>query len=627
MADEFKEQSSETIFQDAVEELRRGNKPRAKELLTLLLKSDQNNATYWVWLSAAVDAPKERTYCLQTALKLDPENVSAKRGLILLGALPPDENTQPFSLNRPRVWEAKLLEESKSKDRGFRALAKNPAARLAGLVVLGAVVCSVVVFGFILPRRANIRPTETFTPGPSPTFTGTPTLFGQTAQPSQAFSGPTPLSAFLQQPYTPTPLYVNTPRSLDTVDQYRIAQAAYEDGDWDTFISNMELVQKLEPESADVVYYIGEAYRFKGESTNALKAYNDALKLNPDFGPAYLGLARMRLLANPNFNAEFLFTEALDRDPNFGEVYLERARFYIRRGDIEDALADLETAEKLLPGSPLVYLAYADAYLALDDTDKALEYAEKSYAADITNLPIYKMLADLYLEKQDYERALEALRIYTAYETDDALGFAKLGEVYYHMGEYQFTIDAIDEMTDLSRNGYRRYYVYRGLAHLELGNVDEAVDDLNVAVQEDDRSYDARLGLARGFYLQEKYGSAFLQIDVLNSLAETDEEKAKMYYWRAKIQEKREEVGEAIEAWSDLLALDEDAMTPEMREEAVARLKVLVPPTKSPTPGPATSTSKVTATPTRTPTSARTPSRTPSPAGSPTQTPTVTVTP
>jgi hypothetical protein len=48
---ELKEQNSDTIFQDAVEALRRGDKPRAKELLTLLLKSDQNNAMYWIWLS------------------------------------------------------------------------------------------------------------------------------------------------------------------------------------------------------------------------------------------------------------------------------------------------------------------------------------------------------------------------------------------------------------------------------------------------------------------------------------------------------------------------------------------------------------------------------------------------
>jgi predicted Zn-dependent protease len=104
MTGELKEQNSDTIFQDAIDALRRGDKPRAKELLTLLLKSNQNNPIYWIWLSAAVDSQKERIYCLQTALKLDPENGTAKRGLILLGALTPDDTIQPFPMNRPRTW-------------------------------------------------------------------------------------------------------------------------------------------------------------------------------------------------------------------------------------------------------------------------------------------------------------------------------------------------------------------------------------------------------------------------------------------------------------------------------------------------------------------------------------------
>src|SRR6187431_3017370 len=110
---------SDIDFQAAVEALREGKKARARELLTGLLKTDQNNATYWVWLSATMDTPKERIYCLQTALKLDPENSTAKRGLILLGALNPDETIQPFPMNRPRAWEEKLLlANEKPKERG-----------------------------------------------------------------------------------------------------------------------------------------------------------------------------------------------------------------------------------------------------------------------------------------------------------------------------------------------------------------------------------------------------------------------------------------------------------------------------------------------------------------------------
>lgn len=79
---------NDTMFQDAVDALRDGDRARAKDLLTRLLQADQNNATYWVWMSGAVETAKERIYCLETALKLDPESSIAKRGLILLGAAP-----------------------------------------------------------------------------------------------------------------------------------------------------------------------------------------------------------------------------------------------------------------------------------------------------------------------------------------------------------------------------------------------------------------------------------------------------------------------------------------------------------------------------------------------------------
>lgn len=615
------EQNNDTIFQDAVHALRSGDKPRAKELLTLLLKSDQNNPTYWIWLSASVDANKERIYCLQTALKLDPENATAKRGLILLGALSPDETIQPFPMNRPRAWEEKLLlAHEKPKESGVRVALRSPLLRLGGLAIIGIGLCAVIYFGVVLPRWGVADAAPTNTPGPSPTFTATPTIFGATAIPTQVFSGPTPLSAFLNATYTPTPLYVNTPRSAGAVDQFRIARTAYDNGDWDIFIENMLLIEPIEPDSADIPYYIGEAYRFKGDTTRAARYYNQAIDIDPGFGPPYLGLARVRLMANPDFKAGELFQDAIERDPNFGEVYLERARWLINRGDYADSLQDLQLAEKLLPGSPEVYLAYAYAYLGDGDDDKALEYARKAYSADVLNLPTYKLLGDLYLDREDYVNAAEALRLYTTYEAEDATGFGKLGQAYFYLGEYQNAVAAIDSGEKVNRNGMKRFLGYRGLSHVELGNFDAAVDDLQKAVDDAPQDYDIRLGYAKALYGDRKFGTAFLQIEAVRSLAKTDEQKALELYWRARIQEQRNDIRDAIKAWQDLLKLDEDVMTPEMRKEAQDRLKVLVPPTNTPkgggstsTPKPATATSKPDSTPTATHTPTKAPTATPKP--------------
>lgn len=614
-----REQNNDTIFQDAVNALRRGDKPRAKELLTLLLKTDQGNAQYWVWLSASVDSPKERIYCLQTALKLDPENSTAKRGLILLGALAPDETIQPFQMNRPRAWEEKLLlAHEKPKERGIRVMLKSPLLRLGGLAVIGIGMCIVIYFGVILPRMGTADAPPTNTPGPSPTYTATPTFFGATAIPTQVFSGPTPLAAFLDATYTPTALYVNTPRSAGSIDQFRIAKEAYDNREWDVFIENMLLLQPIEPDAADIPYYIGEAYRFKGETGRAAGYYNDSIDLDPNFAPPYLGLARVRLMDNPDFRAEKLFQDAIARDPNFGEIYLERARYLIDRGDVQDAFEDLELAEQMLPGSPEVYLAYAYGYLEEGDRDKALEYAQQAYSADILNIPTYKLLGDLYIDREDYINAAEALRLYSTYNPSDATGFAKLGQAYYFLGEYENAVAAIDSGVQVNRNGMKKYLVYRGLSNVELGNFRDAEGDLNVAVEEEPQSFEARLGYAEALYGVGKFGSAFLQAESLRSLADTEEEKALELYWRARIQEQRNDIRDAIKSWNDLLKLDEETMTPEMRREAEARLKVLVPPTNTPrgggstsTPKPVTATPKAGVTPTRTP--LRTPTITPTP--------------
>jgi tetratricopeptide (TPR) repeat protein len=503
-------------------------------------------------------------------------------------------------MNRPRVWEEKLLlANEKPKEKGLKALAKSPLTRLVGVAMIGAALVSAVIFGFVLPRQTNIIPTQSFTPGPSPTFTTTPTVFGATAAPTKSFIGPTPLWMLLPETYTPTAVYVNTPRPPQSVDQYRSAKIAYANGDWDAYIASMKLIIPLEPKSADIHYLIGDAYRFKGDAKNALKSYNDALEIDADFGAPYLGLARARLMDNPNVNVEYLFDEAIKRDPNFGEIYIERARYYLYHKDPKAAIVDLNQADQLMPGSPMVYMAYADAYLALEDGKNALKAAEKAYLLDSTDPLIYKMLGTLYIENGQYERAIEALNIYVIYATENDRAFALLGQAYFELKDYKTAVENFDKAEAINRNGLRKFYIYRGLANLELNNIDQALEDLENAFTEDETSFEVNLGLARVYFIQEKFGSAFLKAEALKSLADTDEETALAIYWHALSQEKRGETKDAVKDWQELLKMDKDIMTAEMRAVAEQHLKAVVTPTNTAKPVTPTATKKGgTATPT-----------------------------
>ena len=157
-----------TMLNDAIEALRNNDRAQARDLLTRLLKVDQGNATYWVWLSAAVDTQKERLYCLQSAIQLDPENASAKRGLVLLGAIPPDDSVKPFPLNHPRLWEEQLVIKEEKKEKTGPGMRK-PLLRLGMIILIGVLVIGLLYVGLTNPqspvalRTSTRRPTRTVT--------------------------------------------------------------------------------------------------------------------------------------------------------------------------------------------------------------------------------------------------------------------------------------------------------------------------------------------------------------------------------------------------------------------------------------------------------------------------------
>ena len=615
MAEEDSQDTGQdTMFQDAVSALRAGDKTHAKDILTRLLKADQNNVTYWVWMSAAVETNKERIYCLQTALKFDPENASAKRGLILLGAIPPDEDVQPFPLNRVRAWEEKLLlahEQPQSKG------TSTPVARLAIVVVAAILVMGLAAAGLIMLPRQNassfFRVFNTNTAGPSPTFTLTPTFVNETSQPASTAVGHISLAAALGVFYTATPVYVNTPLSPQSEDQYNVAEAAYQKGDWPTYITNMQQIEVLEPTAPDIPYDIGEAYRLQGDFKDALDAYTLSLRIDTSFAPAYLGMARANLLRDPNTDITQLLSTALQDDPNYGEIYLERANYYLYHNQPDVALTDLNSANKRMPNSALVQLGYARAYLAQGNVDKGLAAAQKANQIDLTLLPAYLVLGQAYVANAQYVDAIKPLDTYITYDTTDGSAYALLGKSYEETGDYQDAVTASAQALSLDPT-QRQAYLYRGLSYLELNNIDLADSDIRKAIEFFPLSFDANLGLMRVSYVEGHYGDAFLHIGSTEALAETDQQKALVLYWTGLIQEKRNDLQDAITAWQSLLAMSSKAMTSQMRNDATQHLDALT--TGTPTLGSGTKSAS-TETPASTPPLTPALSQTPAPTSTP----------
>jgi tetratricopeptide (TPR) repeat protein len=101
----------------------------------------------------------------------------------------------------------------------------------------------------------------------------------------------------------------------------------------------------------------GKIHEKAGEHLQAVKAYSEAIRLNPDYTEAYIERAVSCRYAGKT--SEFYdelcivdLTEALRLSPDNDKIYAERAGKYRMMRNFDNAIADLETALRIKPNDP-----------------------------------------------------------------------------------------------------------------------------------------------------------------------------------------------------------------------------------------------------------------------------------
>jgi len=589
--------SAEAMLQEAREALRQGQHSRARDLLTRLLRADQSNPAYWLWMSAAVESTREQIFCLRAALKVDPANSAARQGLIMLGALPAAPESVPSPLVRRR-WKVEPIGDTPTPSSSAGGL--RPALRLPFYLVLTLLVGGLILLGLVdLGDESAVALPPVGTPGLLPTYTATntsiPLARTYTAEPVHSNAGPTPLWMRLEATYTPTPLYVNTPHAIS--EAYRAGLRAFQRGDWQSALDFFQQASLVEASSADIYLYLGEVQRMLGDYSAALQAFEQAISTDPLFAPGFLGRARILLATSKRSrdqdeSIQQDLDRALELDPGFGEAYLERAALGLMMGNLESARQDLKHASGLLPDSPLVYLYRAQLALQEGEIESALSLARQAFELDRTLLPAYLVLGQACLLNGEFEAAIETLEIYLEFEVEDAVGWLALGQAYAGLSEpsqayfnllraasgrdFAQAILSFDRALALD-DSLSYAFLYRGISLLALGEGQKAVNDLlasRAAAGElsDQELFAIDLGLGRALLAADRLQDAFAQINSLEARAPDDESLAAVLYWRARALEAADEGRAADRDWSALLEMPVDVVPSDWRLEARSRL-------------------------------------------------------
>jgi tetratricopeptide (TPR) repeat protein len=582
-------------------------------------------------MSAVVDSPKERVYCLESALKIDPTNRAAMRGLVILGAREPTDRELSQAVKVPkrdidpiqpalqpaRSEEIEKEPEAEPKPSTFLPKRGQRALRFitsAVFVAGGAIIVAGAVY-LIVPRMNTgffgsastlppASPTSTDTPLPgTPTATPIPAATRIIRTPISSEIAGTPLVLLVEATPTATPLAGYTPHP--NFEAYLAGVNSIDEGEYEQAILFLEQVVDTHPDWFDAYYFLGKAQRKLDRIGSAISSQDKALNQNPEFTPALLERGRA-LLSRDEDAALRDIEEAVDIDPGFTEAYEELGTFYQQRRLWQRLENRMEAALESGTRSPKILQMLSEAKLNLEKTEEGLAYAIESSADDPTSLEGYLAVGRAYvtmsiinLDDSYYSQALWPLQTYVAYRPEDHRGWGYLGRAQLGAGQFEEALNSFDSSLELD-DRYAPAYLGRGILLTNLGRYEEALTDLNNARRYGSETFDLQLATARAHFYLGNYTDALTdnllpaiqQSTELTTLRIKELRLAEAYKFRALIYETNtDNINDAIRHWGYILSFDN--VLPETMALAEQHYAELTGdgPTRTPTSSPTASLS------------------------------------
>jgi tetratricopeptide (TPR) repeat protein len=286
------------------------------------------------------------------------------------------------------------------------------------------------------------------------------------------------------------------------------------------------------------------------------------------------------------------FTCAIENDSKNYFLYLGRGWAYLMQFRYEEAIADLEISDDLMSYSQTQFYL-GKAYAGLLDYEEAIRYFDKSIDQNSSFIESYIERGVAYAMLNDFDASIEDFNQALEMDESNVYALGSRGWAYARSGDYEaavgdfnrvleinplfkdsamtlgdsqrVTISAyIDAVADLEAanetieqgEDNSKTYRRRGIAYLNLGQLDDALTDLTQAIELDDEDVEAYFtrGTLRGYYRDDFTGA----LADFERIMEIDPDYANAYMLHGAIQSQLENYAEAIDDYTRYLELEPD---------------------------------------------------------------------
>lgn len=261
-----------------------------------------------------------------------------------------------------------------------------------------------------------------------------------------------------------------------------LAYDLYYLGRYDEALALVKRYEPILPKDKDLPLIAGNVYAHNGDREAALKSFTQALDLDPKMATGYVNRGFVLNDLKQAGKGSKDFQAALRLDPGYGEAHLGLAYADLQLHRPKPALTQLEAAQKILGKSHAWHLARAEAYRQESDFAHAADEYRTALAEDPKDLTTELAYADVLYRMRQYAEATAALKAALAMSPSDPSIYALMAQIDARQGERDQTMRDIESA---ERLGGDRLEVLTatGDALLTLGDRDGAMQRFSRALE------------------------------------------------------------------------------------------------------------------------------------------------
>jgi tetratricopeptide (TPR) repeat protein len=194
--------------------------------------------------------------------------------------------------------------------------------------------------------------------------------------------------------------------------------------------SLLKAAEKLDPKNYELFIVKGDAYiMLMNDGSNAITNYNIAQSLNPQSPFAKVRIGQLWMRAKQYRSALTYYDDAIKIDSNFAPAYKERGFLLAKANRNDDAKRDFGKFLKLSAGNTTARIQFVNILFDLQDYKEAINQLNEVYKVDSSNNDLNRALAYAYFETAQYDKALYYSRKFFSHEKPEKIRAADY--IYY----------------------------------------------------------------------------------------------------------------------------------------------------------------------------------------------------